>query len=118
MNNIKKLGYVLLAACLLVIIFAFLKYDPPIFSLNEKNASYAIRKSGNQYWIELTKENYSYPDVPFHGDAIRISGSDVNLELYVDKPIKPYGYFTTRTGEHSYYITDIDLLPNLEKTTN
>lgn len=118
MNNIKKLCCFLLAACLLIVIFGFLKYDPPMFSLNEKSASYMIRKSGNQYWIELTKENYFSADVPFRGYAIRISGSDTNLDPYLNKPIKAKGFFTTRTGEHSYYITDIDLLTNSEKTTN
>lgn len=72
----------------------------PIFTI-DSGEQYQISKLGENFWISNVGGLQN-------SDAMKISGSCQDLTEFIDKPVQVDAIFTTRTGEHTYFITGVD----------
>lgn len=83
----------------------------PMFDLNDSTAQYEITKKTNNdsytYFIQKINNNTQNQTSDFKGDAIKINGACQNLDEFLDQPVNVEGVFSTQTGEHTYFITNV-----------
>lgn len=104
-----------LLSLIVFLFFTFLiviKVEPspmPMFTLEQAEITYQIKKSGEVYWLQKIGANDlgTSSKSGFNGSAVKIRGANFALDDYLEQDVFVTGIFSTETGEHTYYLNSI-----------
>ncbi len=105
-------GELFIILFLLSIFFNNLPSSSPLVSLADPQSTYRLSKHGDNYFLEQInrQEAHRIPqESDFIGNAVKVSGSCNDLDPFLDQPVQVDGFFTTKTGEHSFFLSEIML---------